>query len=476
MEEYLLEKLTEYAGTDFYPLHMPGHKRQIKLLEDPYAIDITEIEGFDDLHHAGGILLEAEKRAAALYGADFSWYLINGSTCGILAAVAASVPKGGRIVMARNSHKSAYHAAFLNGLRVDYLYPEVDPKRGICGSISPESVKRALADGKKERAAAVLITSPTYDGVVSDIRSIADAAHEAGAVLIVDEAHGAHFAMHPYFPEPALDCGADIVVNSLHKTLPSLTQTALLHVKGTRADRERIDKYLDMYQSSSPSYVLMAGMDACIRLMDTEGEELFAQFVERLESLRASLFGMQHLHLVTGKEPELNAFAYDPSRLLISTEQSSLDGPKLKKLLRERYHLEPEMASERYVTALLSVADTREGFERLREALLEIDGGLKPAEDGVRPQIRQPRPREVMTMEEADRCPKRTVPLTESVGSISSEFVYLYPPGTPFLVPGERIPEEFPGLITRFKSLGLSIRGMSDHTAETILCCTSGRK
>ena len=259
MAEHLLEKLEEYSQSDYYPLHMPGHKRNISHFGDPFRLDITEIDGFDNLHHAEGVLLEAQQRAAALYGAEESFYLINGSTCGILAAISACTKRGGRILMGRNCHKAAYHGVFLNGLKAAYLYPETDFVRGINGAVTPETVRKALREQHPE---AVFLTSPTYDGVVSDIRSIAEIVHKAGAILIVDEAHGAHFAMSPYFPESALSCGADLVINSLHKTMPSLTQTALLHVQGKRVDRERLKMYLGIYQSSSPSYVLMAGMDA----------------------------------------------------------------------------------------------------------------------------------------------------------------------------------------------------------------------
>ncbi|MCD8023722.1 MAG: hypothetical protein LUF30_12375, partial [Lachnospiraceae bacterium] len=471
MEKYLLDCLNDYTSSDAYPLHMPGHKRQISHFSDPFAIDITEIEGFDNLHHAEGILLEAQKRASKLYGADETWYLVNGSTCGILAAVSASVRRGGRILMARNCHKAAYHAAFLNGLQVTWLYPEIDMGTGICGSISPGQVREALEALRQGDAPdtsqplAVLLTSPTYVGVVSDIRAIAQEVHRAGGILIVDEAHGAHFAMHPYFPESALSCGADIVINSLHKTMPSLTQTALLHVKGSRADRERLRKYLDIYQSSSPSYVLMAGMDECVRMMETQGRKLFDAFVVRLETLREHLKKMQVLRLVTGDESELQAFAYDASKIIIAvpditgpditvppltaerfaemppccarrqvdplmevrcaksgssnmagglagaadaahadtpvplptaerflkaagdladvSEDASSDrvstvfsGPMLGRILRERYHLEPEMEAEHYVTAIMTVADTQEGFDRLERALLEIDEWL----------------------------------------------------------------------------------------------------
>ena len=231
----LLERLSTYAASDVYPFHMPGHKRQVKMgitsAPNPFSVDITEIDGFDNLHHAEDILKESMNSAAAVYGADRSWYLVNGSTCGILAAIAAAVKPGEKILMARNSHKSAYHAVILNQLEPVYLYPEEVPEFQIPGGIEPEQVERALLEHPEIRA--VFVTSPTYEGIVSDIQGIAATAHRHGAALIVDEAHGAHlpFGDGSYFPDGALQEGADLVIQSLHKTLPSLTQTAILHLK-----------------------------------------------------------------------------------------------------------------------------------------------------------------------------------------------------------------------------------------------------
>ena len=477
MEENLLQKLERYRASDFYPFHMPGHKRNMAHFDDPFSIDITEIDGFDNLFHAEGILMEAQNRAARLYRAEETYYLVNGSTCGILAAVSSSVSRGGRILMARNSHKAAYHAAFLNGLHVSYLYPEADMSRGINGSISPQQVEESLRSHSDIKA--VLITSPTYDGVVSDIRAIAEAVHRAGAVLIVDEAHGAHFPMHPYFPQPSLACGADIVINSLHKTLPSMTQTALLHVQGPWADRIKLKKYLGIYQSSSPSYVLMAGMDACICLLQKQGRELFDTYTQRLEKLRGSLSRMQHLHLVDGTEKELSAYDFDCSKVLISTEHTGWNGPEFSALLRQEYHLEMEMEAEHYVTAITTVADTQEGFDRLETALLELDeraGRCLNDTDGCedRPDshpdyswLHTPG-EEILTIEEAENSVQRCIPLAESGGRISGEFVYLYPPGIPLFVPGERIPEEMPRMLAGCRRSGLKVQGPADYTLEQI--------
>lgn len=515
MEESLFSKLDKYGKSDYYPLHMPGHKRNIQHFQNPFAIDITEIDGFDNLFHAEGVLLEAQQRAARLYGADETFYLVNGSSCGILAAVSAVVRRGDRILMARNCHKASYHAALLNGLRVSYLYPAVDMECGMNGSIRVSDVRQQLLKDKdagiegtrqqlpedkdagiegtrqqlsEDKTAsiqeiqktqgirAVLITSPTYDGVVSDVRAIADAVHEAGAVLIVDEAHGAHFAMDEYFPQSALQCGADIVINSVHKTMPSMTQTALLHVKGDRVDRNRLKKYLGIYQSSSPSYVLMAGIDSCIHLMEKKGPELFDKFTKRLEKLRMALGQMKILRLVEGNEPHLEAFAFDRSKILISTKWSSLNGPELGRILRERYHMEPEMEAEQYITAIMTVADTEEGFVRLEQALLEIDGELerellekgKPFGQGGQ-EIFPYHNEEVLTIAEAEEAEKRLVPLEDGEGLISGEFVYLYPPGIPLLVPGERIMAGFAERIRHYRAIGLSVQGMQDYDGEKIL-------
>lgn len=473
----MLEMLQAYAKSDYYPLHMPGHKRRMAQFERPFDIDITEIEGFDNLHHCEGILRQSQERAAALYGAEETFYLVNGSTCGLLSAVSACVPHGGRLLMARNCHKAVYHAALLNRLHVTYLYPCIDWQTGLYGSVLPDDVEAALKE--QPGVSAVLITSPTYDGVCSDLRAIAGIVHRAGAVLIVDGAHGAHFGMHQGLPKHALSSQADIVINSLHKTLPSLTQTALLHVQGGAVDRGRLKRYLGIYQTSSPSYVLMAGMDACIRLLSAHGEELFGRFMERLDGLRTVLGAMKVLRLVSGRERKLAAADYDRSKVLIATDRSSVDGPWLASRLRDKYHLEVEMAAEQYVTAIMTVADTSEGFSRLLEALLSTDALLWEREQGKRGEkkstvfasdfaadLRQNE--EVMTMAEAEEREQRSISLAQSAGCISAEFVYLYPPGIPLLVPGERITNALLVQILRLKESGLSLQGLYDYDARQI--------
>ena len=479
---YLYDRLQEYCDSPAYPFHMPGHKRRIPELLNtgtkfesmvgeciPYHIDITEISGFDNLHHAEGILKEAQQRAARLYGSQETFYLINGSTCGILAAVSACTTGNGKLLMARNCHKAAYHAAQLWGLQTVYLYPERISEENfiVNGPILPEQVEAALKADPGIQA--VLITSPTYDGAVSDVKAIACSAHRHGVPLIVDEAHGAHFGFHPCFPENSVKQGADIVIHSLHKTLPSLTQTALLHVNGTLVDRQRLGEYLGIYQTSSPSYVLMAGMDRCIRLLEDGGRELFNLFAGRLEWFRRETEGLTQVRTVK------LAGQWDPSKLILTAAGRS--GTWLGDQLRQKYHLEMEMETEEYVLALTSVADSDEGFRRLMEAVKELDGEIAREDGTDNADTRETSVHscvagiQKMTITEAKEQPGRNVNLEDSLGEISREYVYLYPPGIPLIVPGEEITAPVLTALLRYREQGISLQGMQDYTGRTIEVC-----
>ena len=501
----LLERLTEYAGSDAYPFHMPGHKRREIPdgipggFPDPYGIDITEIDGFDNLHHAEGILKDAMETAAAIYGADRSWYLVNGSTCGILSAVFAATENGGKLLTARNCHKAVYHAICLNRLEAEYLYPEEITEFGINGGIRAEDVRKALEKdamrcagnsgdvrGKITKIQAVLITSPTYEGVVSDIRAIADAAHEYGIPLIVDEAHGAHLEYADQchsFPKSALEYGADIVIQSLHKTLPCFTQTAILHVKGKLVDQDRVSRYLSMFQTSSPSYLFMAGMERCIRYMDGDGRNEMIRYEKRLEHFMERMEGLQVLEVldreICGKYRTVAG--WDPSKIVVSTMRAEdFHGEELAETLRRKYHLEMEMTAPEYVIAMTSLMDTEEGFERLGTALLEIDGALRrrtesgrkekaasETPEGLESKLSHP-VRRMLICEAMDADTERTA-FQDTVGKASAEFVYLYPPGIPIIAPGEVFTDAIVEKIMAYKAAGLLVQGPADPDADVIL-------
>lgn len=458
-----LEKaLDAYKDTDMYPFHMPGHKRQSFDFPNPYTIDITEIEGFDNLHHASGILAQAQKRGAELYGSRECFYLVNGSTCGILAAVSAAVKKGQRVLVARNCHKAVYHALFLRELRAEYLYPSVTAG-SIQGQITPEQVEQALLSHGD--IAAVIITSPTYEGIVSDIEGIARAAHARGVPLIVDEAHGAHFGFGGGFPENAVRQGADAVIMSLHKTMPAFTQTALLHLCTDRISGEQVKKYLGIYETSSPSYVLMAGMDSCIRLIREEGARLFLEFRKKLDSFYQHTRGLKRLHVMVRTDlPQSEAYAWDDSKIVIFTGTSGLTGKQLYEKLLQEYHLQMEMVSLDYVLGMTSVMDREEGFERLAAALKEIDEKSFSQEPCLKASLagmygENPKG---MELSEAWEMPVQSVPFSEAAGKLCGDYIYLYPPGIPMIVPGEVITESFLRNVEECRRLRLSVEGSGD--------------
>ncbi len=465
----LYDELIAYSQSDAYGFHMPGHKRNPELQKKlgdklPFSYDITEITGFDDLHHPKGILLEAEQMAATLYGAEETHFLVNGSTVGILSAILGSTKKGDKILLGRNCHKSVYHALELNELSPVYLYPQYKDNGNLGGEISLEDVKKALKDHPD--LGAVIIVSPTYDGVVSDVSSIAKLVHERQIPLIVDEAHGAHFGFHPYFPKRALDQGADVVINSLHKTLPSLTQTALIHVQGPYANRKQIRKYLHMLQSSSPSYVLMASMDACVRFLIEEGQEAFVEYAKLLKTTREALGQLEKLRIVETDH-------YDPSKLVICVDRADISSQQLSRRLWEDYHLEMEMTAGQYVLAMTSLGDDPKGMKRLVDALFAIDGGVEAAAESrnssYQKKIKSLKNREVcLSPYQAGELSGISRKWQQAVGSISLEYAYLYPPGCPLLVPGERVLQETADMLQWYRREGFDIEGLEKEDFVTV--------
>ena len=469
----LLEQLQEYGQSDYYPFHMPGHKRASLDFPNPYQIDITEIDGFDNLHHPEGVLKDAMERASGIYKSDKSWFLVNGSSCGILSAVCGLTKPGGTILMSRNCHKSVYHGVFQNQLHAQYLYPQYLPEFGIQGGILPEDVENSLKSGSDIQA--VLIVSPTYEGMVSDIEEIAKIVHKYGIPLIVDEAHGAHFpfAYQGGFPVSALDLGADVVIQSLHKTLPSFTQTGILHWKRGYSDCEKIERYLQIYQSSSPSYLFMAGIDRCITTMAEDQGKRLDRLHDWVTKFRYEAEKFQHIR-IPGRElvGKYGIYDMDPSKLVLSVRNTNMTEEELAEILRTTYHLEMEMSGNDYTLAMTSPFDRKEGFIRLCKALEQVDQCIET-------EIRQtdcldshsdsswPRQGEMTIFEAWNRKTKR-IPIKESAGSIGGEFVYIYPPGIPIAAPGERLSKEMIDTIMEYKENHLPVQGLKDPKSEYI--------
>lgn len=456
---------------------------------NPCSLDVTEIEGFDNLHHPEGILKESMDWAASVYRAGRTYYLVNGSTGGILSAVSALAKPGGAALVGRNCHKSVYHGIILNQMESVFVYPQfVDGYAIQCG-LNPDEVERILS--KYGNIQFIVVVSPTYEGIVSDIGRISHIAHAHRVPLIVDEAHGAHFPFNGAFPPSSLEQGADIVVQSLHKTLPSFTQTALLHVnaESSLVDLDRLEWYLQIYQSSSPSYLMMASIENCILAMEGEGRTCMDRFVGRIKEIRESLAGMECLSLMSqgrlldaaGRTArELGIYGMDISRVVAVLPIAWVargdcpfpGGVEMGRILRDEFHLEMEMCGYNYVTAITTLADTEEGLGRLRDALVELDRrlgagkghGRWPVGDGSAfPEVfGDERPAQAMSMGQALAMEKEWVPWEQCAGRVCAELAYLYPPGSPILAPGERVSGGLIGRLDACRRMGMSIQGLRD--------------
>ena len=467
----LIEKLTEYGQSDFYPYHMPGHKRQALegFPKQLAALDITEIEGFDNLHQPEGILQEAQRKVAEAYGVEESFFLVNGSTGGILSAVSGTVSFGGHLLISRNCHKSVYHAAYLRQLRLSYIYPEINSEFDICEAVTAKQVEEMLDQDSSIQA--VLIVSPTYEGRIADVKAIAEVVHKRGIPLIVDEAHGAHLGFGEGFAQNSGRLGADLVINSVHKTLPAMTQTALLHCNGNLIDRDKIKRFLHIYQSSSPSYILMASIEHAVQTA-VENQELFRSFREHWIWMLGQLKGLQNIKIIgeacMGK-------GHDIGKLVISTKGTNLSGKHLADILRNRYHLEMEMACETYVLAMFTIGDRPEGYARICRALLEIDKevcGAGKTDAVEKSTVVEKMDVSIPFFEAWDRK-KESVELEASKGRFAGEFINLYPPGTPIVIPGECISESVIQKLKECLQAGLEVQGVyrAEENSNVVVNC-----
>ncbi len=490
MEQPILNGLMEYNTKGSYPWHMPGHKRQLQtifpeIVDNPFSIDVTEVDGLDEFHCPTGIIKESLEQAGKIYGSDASYYLINGATVGILAAISSVCRRGDTIIVARNCHISVYHAIELLHLKPVYLVPEWDERLDIFTSMQVNTVRKAVKEHPEAKA--VVLVSPTYEGVVSDIEKIAQVTHKKKIPVIVDEAHGAHFEYmanvneaisttnYKAMPTPAIRLGADIVIESLHKTLPAMTQCGILHRRGNLVDREKLEEFLSVYQSTSPSYVFMATIEACIAKMDHERDGLFIIYKELLNEYRKRFSQLQHIHLVDiGDFKKNSVYGYDIGKLIFSVKNCGIKrgetiepftGVMLGKMLNDEYGQMMEMCVTGYVIAMTSIADKKEAFEALLAALETIDRELIDLTEFVDMYSEEPInynriPDVKMEIGRALELRKHTVPLIDAVGKTSAAYIYAYPPGIPIVTPGEVISKEIMKELLWEAKRGCNLKGI----------------
>lgn len=463
----LLNHLKNYNNKNITPFHMPGHKRNTELAEYLKILgaeyDFTEIYSMDDLHDPEGIIKECQENAQSLWHSEHSYFLINGSTSGILAGIRACTKAKDKVLVARNCHKSVYNAIELCDLTPQYILPDILEDLPAYSSVNPQAIYNALKENQddKEKIALIILTSPTYEGIISDIKQITEIAHSFGVPVLVDEAHGSHLDISPYFLNGAVKNGADIVIQSLHKTLPSLTQTAILHLNSNIIKPHQVQRQLSIFQTSSPSYLLMSSIDCCVHFIK-ENIDKFNEWNDNLTYFKNRVQSLENLSLLS-RDKHQSYFAYDNSKIVISTVGTTLNGNSLMNILRTKYNIELEMCSADYVIAMTSLADKKEYYDILANALLEIDKSISRINRNQLSVSNLQLPTVCKSILDSIYSQTEQIAVSDSTGRVSAEYIWVYPPGIPVITPGEMITTDTVNLIQTAINLNLNVQ----NTAST---------
>jgi len=474
----LLDALRECANKNHAPFYTPGHKRGQGISQqltdcfgqDVFRADLPELPDLDTLFAPQGVIKQAQQLAAAAFGAEHTWFLVNGSTCGVEAAILATCASGDKIILPRNVHSSAIAALILSGAHPVFVNPEYDPVLDIAHSITPSGVQAALEHHPDAKA--VMIVYPTYYGVCGDVAAIATAAHQYNIPLLVDEAHGPHFAFHPDLPTPALAAGADLTVQSIHKVLGAMTQASMLHVQGSRIDLERVSKSLQLVQSTSPSYLLLASLDAARQQMALQGEQLMARTLQLADTATNRISQIPGLSVLQPVGTTPGFVALDRTRLTVTVSGLGLTGFAADEILAQ-HGVIAELPSLQHLTFIISLGNTAADIERLVQAFTTLakedrTNSLtlkKPAWDDFFSKLDnyvQIPPRAAFF------ALRETLPLEQTRDRISAEIVCPYPPGIPVLIPGEVITLEAIDYLQQIQAGGGFISGCADASFRTL--------
>lgn len=460
----ILEGLKRISDENLISFHMPGHKNG-RLLSSYFSgylkYDITEIPGADNLHNPVGMIKETEEMISEYYDSDKSYIIVNGSTAGIYSAVMAIANPSDKLIISRECHRSVYSALILGGIEAEYIYPEIDSKSGAIKAINVEVVKEKFI--KCPEAKGMVLTSPTYLGVVSPIKEISEYLHSIGKVLIVDEAHGAHLKSSKLLPDDSISQGADVSIQSFHKTLPALTQASVLHLNSKRVNRKKMESLLRIHQTSSPSYLIMASIDAAMNLMADNGETMSENLLNIINEFNENLENHKYLKRMTIKNSIL-----DPMRIVLIDKGNKRVGfHQLEMILRSDYRIQVEYAYDRGIVLIPSIANTREDFLVLSRALdsISFDNLIIASRCDTMEYVR---PVKRMSIRDAFYSESEDVNIRDSSKRTASEFIIPYPPGVPLLIPGEEIDNSMIHLVLQLNEKGVNVLGLSGEIKDNI--------
>jgi arginine decarboxylase len=478
-----LEKIAQHPHAGFYT---PGHKQgqgafpPLRHLIGELALqaDLPELPGLDNLFAPQEVILQAQELAAAAFGAAQTWFLANGSTCGIQAAILATCQPGDKILLPRNCHRSAIAALVLSGAVPVFGQPEYEADWDIAHTLSLATVQDAVNCHPDMKA--VMLLHPTYYGVCGELGAIAQFLHQRGIPLLVDEAHGAHFAFHADLPPSALSLGADVTVQSIHKTLGSLTQSSMLHLGEGRWREaavvkqwgDRLTQALQLVQSTSPNYLLLASLDAARQQMVLEGQQLMQRAIDLAKMARSHLSQIPGLRVLDVPNPLPGRQCMDVTRLTVDVRGLGITGFEADERLHGEFGVTVELPSLHHLTGIISLGNTEEDIQQLVQgfqALAQDCPVAQPPQGTVAQAWRSlPTPEMVCSPRDAFFAPSCTVPIHAAIAQVSAELVCPYPPGIPILVPGERItPEAIAYLQTILQSGGI-LTGCADSSLQTL--------
>ncbi|MCA1034526.1 MULTISPECIES: aminotransferase class I/II-fold pyridoxal phosphate-dependent enzyme [Bacillus] len=470
-ETPLFSGLLEHAKKNPIQFHIPGHKKGAGI--DPefrefigdnaLSIDLINIGPLDDLHQPKGIIKQAQDLAAEAFGADHTFFSVQGTSGAIMTMVMAVCGPGDKIIVPRNVHKSVMSAIVFSGATPIFIHPEVDEKLGISHGITTDSVEKALS--QHPDAKGVLVINPTYFGISANLKEIVEIAHSYEVPVLVDEAHGVHIHFHEDLPMSAMQAGADMAATSVHKLGGSMTQSSILNVKGNLVSPKRVQSILSMLTTTSTSYLLLASLDVARRRLATEGKELIERTIDLAQYMRKEINEVDRLYCVGDEILETKAaYDYDPTKLIISVKELNVTGYDVEKWLREKFNIEVELSDLYNILCIITPGDTKQEADALLAALRELSaGGLQETERKDAKVMLPNIPVLSLTPRDAFYAETELVPFDESEGRIIAEFIMVYPPGIPIFIPGEIITKDNLVYIKTNMEAGLPVQGPEDY-------------
>ncbi|KMK77345.1 aminotransferase class I/II-fold pyridoxal phosphate-dependent enzyme [Alkalihalobacillus pseudalcaliphilus] len=477
MSTPLFDGVRKHAEKQPVQFHIPGHKKgsgmdpefRNYIGENALAIDLINIAPLDDLHHPHGIIKEAQELAAEAFGADYTFFSVQGTSGAIMTMIMSVCSPGDKIIVPRNVHKSIMSAIIFSGANPIFIHPEIDPNLGISHGITTDSVEKALETHPDAKG--LLVINPTYFGISGNLQKIVEIAHRYEVPVLVDEAHGVHIHFHDELPLSAMQAGADMAATSVHKLGGSMTQSSILNVKKGMVSPQRVQSIISMLTTTSTSYLLLASLDTARRRLATEGQQLLTNTIQLAEQTRKQLNDIPGIYCV-GREilGDKATYDFDPTKLIISVKDLSMTGSEVENLLRERYNIEVELSDLYNILCIISLGDTKTETKKLVDALTQLS---LESRDTSKPKhemnVYVPRiPTLALSPRDAFYASTEVILLSQSVGRIIAEFIMVYPPGIPILIPGEIITQENLDYIEENIKEGLPVQGPEDETFQTI--------